>query len=90
MRMTRRDFLPAVAAAPALSRAAPLVLQLGTVQADVLAYCEAVRDKGGPYGCYRGGPAARPDLYASCDVAQMRAIVARILIPCRKRSAESG
>jgi hypothetical protein len=50
-------------------------LRLDLVQADVMGYCEAVRDKQGPYGCYRGGAGARPDLYASCDVAEMRAIM---------------
>lgn len=74
-KIRRRDFLPAIAATQLLSKATPLALQLATIKADVLAYCEAVRDKGGPYGCYRGGPRKRPDLYASSDVAQMRAIM---------------
>ena len=72
---TRRDLLGAFAAASILSAETPQVLHLATIQADVLAYCDAVSDKDGPYGCYRGGTGKRPDLYASCDVAQVRAIM---------------
>jgi hypothetical protein len=72
---SRRDFCGMLAMAPAVARAAPAPLDLATVRPDILAYCEAVRDKEGPYGCYRGGVRKRPDLYASCDVAQIRAIM---------------
>jgi hypothetical protein len=85
---TRRDLLGAFAAASILSAETAQVLQLAAIQADVLAYCEAVRDKDGPYGCYRGGPGKRPDLYASCDVAQVRAIMGEDLrssLPGRQR-----
>jgi hypothetical protein len=41
----------------------------------VLARCEALRDADGPYGAYRGGPGRRTDLYASADVALIRAIM---------------
>ena len=35
----------------------------------VLAHFERLRDRGGPYGCFRRGVGQRPDLYASCDIA---------------------
>lgn len=71
----RRDFLALFAAASVVRAQTPRSIQLDSVRADVLAYCEAVRDKEGPYGCYRGGIGQRPDLYASCDVAEIRAIM---------------
>lgn len=51
------------------------VMDLSKVRDFVLHYCEGIRDKGGPYGCYRMGRGRRPDLYASCDVALIRAIM---------------
>jgi len=49
-------------------------LNLHDVRQSVAAYLEIIRDKGGPYGSYRSGIKQRPDLYSSCDVAQIRAI----------------
>jgi hypothetical protein len=73
--LPRRAFLGACAAAPAVVSAAPPAFSLDTVKEDVLQCCESLRDQGGPYGCYRGGPGRRPDLYSSCDIAQIRAIM---------------
>lgn len=73
--VSRRQVCGILAAPAALAATASVPLSLGSIRADVLACCETVRDKGGPYGCYRGGPRKRPDLYASCDVAEMRAIM---------------
>ncbi len=50
-------------------------ISLDEVREDVLAYCEKLRDKGGPYGAYRRHAGQRTDLYASCDVAIMRTIM---------------
>ncbi len=55
--------------------AAGKTLNLARVKADAMSYCEALRDKEGPYGCYRSGLRKRPDLYASLDVAIMRRIM---------------
>jgi hypothetical protein len=62
-------------AAPALIAAAAPPIRLDAIRADILAYGETLVDKDGPYGCYRGGLRKRSDLYASCDLAQMRAIM---------------
>lgn len=75
MTLVSRRQVCGLLAAPAAARAAATQLNLDRVASDVLGYCEAVRDKGGPYGCYRGGQRTRPDLYASCDVAEIRAIM---------------
>lgn len=61
--------------APRARTAPGQTLNLARVKADVLAYCEALRDKEAPYGCYRSGPRKRTDLYASLDVAIMRRIM---------------
>jgi hypothetical protein len=53
---------------------APTV-DLAAVRAEVLDWAEGLRDRGGPYGCYRGGPGRRPDLYASLDIALIRTIM---------------
>lgn len=45
------------------------------VRADIAAYCEALRDKQGPYGCYRSERNGRPDLYSSLDIALMNGIM---------------
>jgi hypothetical protein len=45
------------------------------VRADVLEFCERLRDRDGRCGAYRMAPRARCDLYASCDVAIMRTIM---------------
>jgi hypothetical protein len=50
-------------------------LDLTRVRDDVLAYCDSLRDRDGPYGAYRMAPGKRPDLYASCSVALMRSIM---------------
>jgi hypothetical protein len=73
--MNRRAFLGACAAAPAVVAAAPASFSLDTVKEEVLQCCESLRDKEGPYGCYRGGLRKRPDLYSSSDIAQIRAIM---------------
>ncbi|MEK7404262.1 MAG: hypothetical protein AAB225_04070 [Acidobacteriota bacterium] len=83
---TRRAFaavpLLAAAASPAQSTT---TLSLDGVRRDMLAYCEGMRDTGGPYGCYRGGPGKRTDLYSSCDIAILRTLMgedlARTLTP---------
>jgi len=71
--MTRRIFVAAPALARASARAAPL--SLDAVRRDMMAYCEAMRDTGGPYGCYRGGPGRRTDLYSSLDIAILRSVM---------------
>ncbi|HVU25690.1 MAG TPA: hypothetical protein VHE13_16285 [Opitutus sp.] len=59
--------------APARRRRRPFAL--ARVRADVLEYCERLRDRDGRCGAYRMAPRARCDLYASCDVAIMRTIM---------------
>lgn len=62
----------------AVARGSPPVINspsLPTVRAVVLDYLESLRDREGPYGCYRYGPGTRPDLYASFDAALMRAMM---------------
>jgi hypothetical protein len=51
------------------------MLDLRTVRKDVLEYCESLLDQEGPYGCYRSKQGGRPDLYASCDIAEIRTIM---------------
>jgi hypothetical protein len=83
--MTRRKFIKTTTAltiAAALPFAAKGIfvnttspkLNLNEVREEVSDYLEKIRDKGGPYGSYRSGIKQRPDLYSSCDVAQIRAI----------------
>jgi hypothetical protein len=48
---------------------------LSRVRADVLDYCERLRDRDGRCGAYRLAPRARCDLYASCDIALLRTIM---------------
>lgn len=74
--LTRRQML----AGPALALARQPVLALDEVRRDALAYCESIRDSGAPYGCYRGGPGRRTDLYAACDVAILRAVMGEDLV----------
>lgn len=62
------------ATAPPAS-AEPEKLSLPEIRREVLEYCENIRDKEGPYGCYRMGVGRRSDLYASCDVAEIRTIM---------------
>lgn len=81
--MHRRKFIYSISAAsaaamlPGWSAAGnrAVSLDLSTVRKEILAHCDQILDKLGPYGCYRRGPGQRPDLYASCDVAIMRAIM---------------
>lgn len=70
--LTRRAFIGAAAGAVFAQGGA---LPLDGVRRDMLAYCDAMLDTGGPYGCYRGGPGKRPDLYSSCDLAIARAVM---------------
>ena len=49
--------------------------KLAEVREEVIAALEALRDRDGPYGCYRSGRGQRPDLYASLDVAIIRTIM---------------
>jgi hypothetical protein len=49
-------------------------LSLDKVREEVSIHLEQIHDIGGPYGSYRAGKKQRPDLYSSCDVAQMRTI----------------
>lgn len=60
---------------------------LRAVRDDALAYLESIRDKDGPYGCYRRGPGRRPDLYCSIDAALMRAMMGEdlALLPEQQR-----
>lgn len=60
---------------PVTAEAPPGTLDLAAVRREILAWCESLRDAGGPFGCYRRGPGRRPDLYASCDVALLRTIM---------------
>jgi hypothetical protein len=73
--VSRREFCSILATAPAVAATTPAPVRLDSIRSDVLSYCERLRDKDGPYGCYRGGIRKRPDLYASCDVAWIRAIM---------------
>lgn len=50
-------------------------VDLKAIRFEILDYCEAIRDKEGPYGCYRRGVGQRPGLYASCDVALIRTVM---------------
>ena len=76
MQLTRRDWF----AAPLLAAQPEPVLPLDEVRRDALAYCQAMRDPGGPHGCYRGGPGKRTDLYSSCDIAILRAVMGENLV----------
>lgn len=51
------------------------MLDLRQVKEEVNGYCDRLLDREGPYGCYRTGVRGRPDLYASCDIAEIRAIM---------------
>lgn len=53
---------------------------LAAVRGDVLEYCERLRDPDGPCGAYRKDRVSRCDLYSSCDVAILRAIMGEDLI----------
>lgn len=48
---------------------------LATVRCDVLEHCESLRDTEVPFGAYREAPQGRCDLYSSCDVALIMAIM---------------
>lgn len=50
-------------------------MDLRMIREETLAYFESLRDKEGPYGCYRQGPGKRTDLYASLDIALARTIM---------------
>lgn len=50
-------------------------MYLEKVREAVLKHCDRLLDRDGPYGCYRIGPHKRVDLYSSCDIALMRAIM---------------
>jgi hypothetical protein len=55
-------------------------VDLAKIRGEIYDYFEKIRDKGGPYGCYRRGPGRRSGLYASLDVALMRAIMGEDLM----------
>jgi hypothetical protein len=63
-------------------------MDLRRVKEDMNQYCDRLLDREGPYGCYRTARGARPDLYASCDIAQIRAIMGENLadLPEEKRT----
>jgi len=50
-------------------------LDLAQVRKQLSATFELLRDRDGPYGCYRCGPGKRPDLYSSLDIALARTIM---------------
>lgn len=54
--------------------------RLDEVRTFLLSYFESLQDTGGRYGAYRAGPRLRTDLYASLDVALMRAIMGENLL----------
>jgi hypothetical protein len=49
-------------------------LNLDVVRDVVSVHLDKILDKNGPYGSYRPATKQRPDLYSSCDVAQIRTI----------------
>jgi hypothetical protein len=82
--MHRREFIRSLSIATSLAvvpgftaryRMQKEGIDLSRVRKIILAHCNSILDKKGPYGCYRGGLGKRPDLYSSCDVAIMRSIM---------------
>lgn len=74
--MQRRTFLRStagLAAAALLPKRASL--PLAVVRETINQHLERLLDAAGPYGSYRSGVGKRPDFYAACDVAQMRAVM---------------
>lgn len=50
-------------------------VDLSRVRDRITSWYESLLDRGGPYGCYRGGFRKRPDLYSACDMAILRTIM---------------
>jgi len=86
MKIKRRKFLKNVASASTVVAMFPFPdqrlfhrsrdkkLNLEGVRNTIGRHLERILDKEGPYGSYRMRLKKRPDLYSSCDVAQIRAI----------------
>lgn len=81
--MERRKFIKSLSASTSLvvlpdisiNKKYGQVLEISGVRKKVLRHLDLIMDKNGPYGSYRQGTGKRPDLYSSCDVAIMRAIM---------------
>ena len=58
----------------------PNPFQLAAVREDVYRFIESRQDRDGVYGAYRASPRGRTDLYSSCDMAWIRAILGEDLL----------
>ncbi len=50
-------------------------MELSQVRQTINNHFETLRDREGPYGCYRSGKRKRPDLYSSLDIAIARTLM---------------
>ena len=55
------------------------VMDLSVVRKEIMAHIESLQVQGKPYGCYRSRKGGEPDLYAACDAAIIRTIMAEDL-----------
>lgn len=51
------------------------MFSLAAIRSDVLRHCECLRDSEAPFGSFRTSPQGRCDLYSSCDVALIMAVM---------------
>lgn len=65
-----------------------MFVDLNRVREHLLQYSERLLDRDGPYGCYRTPNGGKPDLYATCDIALMRAIMGEDLTALPKDKRE--